>query len=385
MVQRVGVVGAGNISDIYIQNARRFPGIEVVACASRRGESAGEKAARYGLRAMSVPDLIGADDIDIVLNLTIPEAHHDVSLAAIAAGKHVYSEKPLGVSLSEGSAILTAADAAGVRVGCAPDTVLGPGVQSSRKLIDDGETGEIVGGLSAVLSHGMEDWHPSPEFYYRRGGGPVLDMGPYHLTALVTLLGPVSSVLASGRIGAAERTVTAEGAMKGRTFRADVLTTVNALLRFTSGAEIAFLSSWDVWNHGLRPIELYGTRASLRVPDPDFFGGAPELSTGGPWTVIDTAAMPLGAINYADPADRSGRLTLANYRGVGLADMGRAIETGRPHRCSGALALHVLAVMEGILESAVSGRRTDIAITATRPAPFGAADLVDLGTEEKAT
>ena len=316
---------------------------------------------------MAVADLIAADDIDIVLNLTIPEAHRDVSLAAIAAGKHVYSEKPLGITLAEGKAIVAAADAAGVRVGCAPDTVLGPGVQFSRKLIDEGETGAIIGGLSAVLGHGMEDWHPNPEFYYRRGGGPVLDMGPYHITALVTLLGPVASVQATGRIGTAERTVTAEGPTKGKTFRAEVLTTVNALLSFRSGAEIAFLASWDVWNHGLRPIELHGTKASLRVPDPDFFGGDVELSSGGAWTVSDTSAMPLGAINYSDPADGSGRLTLANYRGVGLAEMAQAIETGRPHRCSGVLALHVLAVLEGILESAASGRKVDIAIPAEQP------------------
>lgn len=378
MVLRVGVVGCGNIADIYIRNARRFPGIGVVACASRHMESARAKAALYGLRAVDTADLIRSDDIDVVLNLTIPEAHHDISLAAIAAGKHVYSEKPLGITVAEGAAILAAAGAAGVRVGCAPDTFFGPGVQLSRRLIDEGRTGEIIGGLSAVLSHGMEDWHPNPQFYYRHGGGPVFDLGPYHITALVALLGPVASVRASGRIGAAERTITADGPMKGRTFRPEVLTTVNALLSFASGAEIVFLASWDVRNHGLRPIELYGAAASLRVPDPDFFGGAVEISSGGAWELLDTAALPLGAINYADPAEKSGRLTLANYRGVGLADMADGIETGRPHRASGALALHVLAVMEGILAAVANGRRIDIAIPAERPAPFGAADLAAL-------
>jgi predicted dehydrogenase len=384
MVLRVGVVGCGNISDIYIRNARRFPGIEVVACASRGNESARAKAAQYGLRAIEVVDLIRSDDIDIVLNLTVPEAHSDISLAAISAGKHVYSEKPLGITVAEGAAILAAAAAAGVRVGCAPDTFFGPGVQSSRRLIDDGRTGEIVGGLSAVLSHGMEGWHPNPEFYYRRGGGPVLDLGPYHITALVALLGPVATVRASGRIGAVERTISAAGPMQGRTFRPEVLTTVNALLRFASGAEIVFLASWDVHNHGLRPIELHGTTASLRVPDPDFFGGDVEISDGGAWEVYSTAAMPLGTINYADPADASGRQTLANYRGVGLADMADGIETGRPHLASGALALHVLAVLEGILAAADTGRSIDIAMPAERPAPFGAADLAALETSRAA-
>jgi predicted dehydrogenase len=376
MVQRVGIVGCGNISDIYIRNAKLFPGIAVIACASRGDASARSKADRYGLRAMSVRDLIGAEDIDIVLNLTPPEAHHDVSQAAIAAGKHVYSEKPLGIAVAEGAAIVAAADAARVRVGCAPDTVLGPGVQVARRLIDDGETGEIVGGVAAVLSHGMEDWHPNPEFYYRRGGGPVLDMGPYHITALVTLLGPVRSAQAAGRIGAAERLVTAEGPQKGKRFRPEVMTTINALLSFRSGAEIAFLTSWDVRNHGLQPIELYGTRASLRVPDPDFFGGDIELSAGGGWTSIETATLPLGTPNHADPA-ADGAL-FANYRGVGLAEMARAIEAGSPHRCSGALALHVLAVMEAILESAASGERIDIRGAVERPAPFGGEDVATL-------
>ena len=185
----------------------------------------------------------------------------------------------------------------------------------------------------------MEDSHPSPEFYYRRGGGPVLDMGPVAITALVTLLGPVRSFQAAGRIGAARTDGHGRGAGKGRALSPEVITTINALLSFRSGAEIAFLSSWDVRNHGLRPIELYGTRASLRVPDPDFFGGEIELSTGGGWTSIDTASLPLGGPNHADPA--AGGTLFANYRGVGLAEMAQAIETGRPHRCSGALALHV--------------------------------------------
>lgn len=375
MVQRVGVVGSGNISDIYIANAAAlFPGIAIVACADIRAEAAREKAARYRLKAMSVGDLIGAEEVDIVLNLTVPAAHAEVSLAAIASGKHVHSEKPVAISVADGSAILAAADTAGVRVGAAPDTVLGPGVQLSRKLMADGETGEIISGVAAVLSRGMEHWHPNPEFFYRKGAGPVLDLGPYHVAALTTLLGPVKSVRATGRIGFAERTITADGPMKGRSFRVETLTTVNALLSFRSGAELSFLASWDVWKHGMRPIELHGTKASLRVPDPDFFGGYVELSTGGAeWRPFDTAAMPLGAINY--PADHP---RLANYRGIGLADMARAIETGRPHRCSGRFALHALAVMNGILESAGSGQPVEIAIPTDRPAPFGAADAAEL-------
>ena len=245
-----------------------------------------------------------------------------------------------------GRALLAQAEAAGLLVGVAPDTVLGPGVQTARRLIEDGETGDIIGGVSTVLSRGMEHWHPNPVFYYQNGAGPVLDLGPYHVAALTTLLGPVKTVRATGRIGSAERTVTADGPMQGKSFKVETLTTVNALLSFVSGAEITFLASWDVWSHGMRPIELYGEKASLRVPDPDFFGGFVELSgTDGTWREFDTAGMPLGAINYpaAEPL-------LANYRGIGLADMARAIETGVPHRCSGRFALHALAVMNGILD-----------------------------------
>ena len=372
---RVGVVGCGNISDIYLSNAALFPGVKMVACASRHIEAAREKAARYGLRAMSVADLIAADEVDIVLNLTIPAAHAEITQAAIAAGKHVYSEKALAISLAVGVAILAAADAAGVRVGVAPDTILGPGVQLARRLIGEGRTGEIISGVAAVLSRGMEHWHPSPAFYYRAGGGPVLDLGPYHVAALTTLLGPVRSVVARGRIGLAERTITADGPLKGTSFRAETLTSVNALLSFRSGAEITFLASWDVWNHAMRPIELHGSAASLRVPDPDFFGGDVELSHGGPncWERFDTTALPFGRINYPSREPH-----LANYRGVGLADMALAIATGRPHRCSGRFALHALAVMTGILASATEGHAVDIVDVTEPPAPFGHADAAEL-------
>jgi predicted dehydrogenase len=374
MPLRVGVVGCGNISDIYLTNARLFSSLAMVACADLRAEAAAAKAARYGVRAMSVGDLIGADDIDIVLNLTVPAAHAEVSLAALAANKHVYSEKPLATSLADGSAILAAADAAGVRVGTAPDTVLGPGVQLSRRLIDSGETGEIISGVAAVLSRGMEHWHPNPDFFYRAGAGPVLDLGPYYMAALTTLLGPVRTVRATGRIGFAERTVSATGPMQGQSFKVETLTTLNALLSFQSGVELVFLASWDVWHHGMRPIELHGKGASLRVPNPDFFGGVVELAKGEQaWESFPTAHLPLGRINY--PAAKP---ELANYRGIGLAEMADAILTRRPHRCSGRFALHALAVMNGILESATEDRSVAVAVGAERPEPFGEADAAAL-------
>jgi predicted dehydrogenase len=371
----IGLIGCGNISDIYLTNAKLFRDLAMVACADLRPEAASAKATRYGLRSMSVDGLIAADDIDLVLNLTVPAAHTEVSLAAIAAGKHVYTEKPLAITLADGMAILGAAVAAKVRVGSAPDTVLGPGVQQSRAMMGDGLTGEIVSGVSAVLPRGMEHWHPNPDFFYRAGAGPVLDLGPYHIAALTTLLGPVKTVRAAGRIGFTERTVTAAGPMMGKSFKVETLTTVNALLSFHSGAEVTFLASWDVWNHGLRPIELYGKVASLRVPDPDFFGGVIELSEGRDrWKPFETSRLPLGGTNWPTAEPR-----LANYRSVGLADMATAILTGRPHRCSGEFALHGLAVMLGILESAIEGQAVEIAVATEQPQPFGKDDLAGLG------
>jgi predicted dehydrogenase len=373
MTLNVGIVGCGNISDIYIANSALFDSFVMVACADVRPEAAAATAAHHGLKAMDVAALMANDNVDIVLNLTIPAAHFEISSAAIAAGKHVYGEKPLALSVADGTALLAEADAAGLAVGSAPDTVLGPAVQLSRKLMEDGETGEVIGGVAAVLSRGMEHWHPNPSFYYQKGAGPVLDLGPYHVAALTTLLGPVRSVRATGRIGAASRTVTADGPTRGTTFPVEVLTTVNALLSFRSGAEVAFLASWDVWNHGMRPIELHGQKASLRVPDPDFFGGDVELSTGDGWRIFDTAGLRLGSINYPAAAPR-----LANFRGIGLADMAAAIETGRPHRCSGRFALHALAVMTAILEAADTGKAVDVAIEAEQPAAFTERDAAAL-------
>ena len=224
-------------------------------------------------------DLLKSDDVDIVLNLTIPEAHAEVSLQAIDAGKHVYSEKPLATAVADGVAIVAAAQAKGLRVGAAPDTVLGAGIQEARALIDAGAIGKPLTGLAAVMSHGMEHWHPNPGFFFRAGAGPVFDMGPYYLSALVTLLGPVASVQATGQIGFKERIVTTPGSpVHGQSIKVETLTNVHALLDFASGAQVTFLASWDVWKHGVPPIELHGQKASLRLPDPNWFGGDLQIA-----------------------------------------------------------------------------------------------------------
>lgn len=371
MAMRVGLVGCGNIADIYLLNAARFRDIGFVACADLKPEAAAARAEQYGIAARPVGDLLASDDVDIVLNLTIPEAHAEVSLAALAAGKHVYSEKPLATTLAAGDAILAAAAPGGLRVGAAPDTVLGAAVQQARALIDAGEIGRPLTGLAAVLSHGMEHWHPNPGFFFRPGGGPVFDMGPYYLATLVNLLGPVASVQATGQIGFAERVVTTPGSpVLGQSIKVEVLTSAQALLEFASGAQVTFLASWDVWNHGVLPIELHGQAASLRVPDPNWFGGDLHLATDSKsWRAVETGAMAFGGANWPAAAPR-----VANYRGLGLAEMARAIQDGRPHRASGEVARHVLAVMAGILDAATGGGRVAIDRPCERPAALGEAE-----------
>jgi predicted dehydrogenase len=371
MSARIGLIGCGNISDIYLRNAALFKDIRFTACADLRPEAAEAQAERYAIAPRTVDELLASADVDIVLNLTVPEAHAEVSLAAIAAGKHVYTEKPLATRLEDGVRLLEAAAAANLRVGAAPDTVLGAGIQTARALIDQGRIGKPLLGLAAILSHGMEHWHPNPFFFFQPGAGPIFDMGPYYLTTLVTLLGPVASVIATAQTGFAERVITTKTSPHlGQSIKVATPTSAQALLEFHNGAQVTFLASWDVWKHGLPPIELHGTEASLRVPNPNWFGGDVELAEGrGDWTVTSTDDGVFGARNYEASDGRH-----ANYRGLGLAEMARAIAEGRPHRASGDVGLHVLAVMAAILESAEIDRRVRIEQGCERPAALGAGE-----------
>jgi predicted dehydrogenase len=374
---RVGIIGCGNISDVYIRNAKLFNDLEIIACADIIPAAAERLAGKYSLREMNVRALLGADDVEIILNLTLPAAHAEVSRAAVAAGKHVYSEKPLATSLQDAVALTEEAEAKDLRLGCAPDTILGAGLQTAKALIDEGRVGQIITGLAAVMTKGMEHWHPNPAVFYQRGAGPVLDLGPYYVSALTALLGPVSQVRAVGQISPLERRY-GDGPRKGETFPVGTFTTLNAILTFFGGANVSFLASWDVWRHGVRPIELHGTLASIRVPDPDTFGGDVEVSAENvlqnihdaanvalagrqvEWLIDETGGKTFGGINY--PA---GNPVIANYRSLGLAEMANAIVEGRPHRCSGRFALHALAIMLGIIESAESGDPVKIGVPGT--------------------
>jgi predicted dehydrogenase len=375
MTTGIALIGSGNIALTYARMIPQFAGLKLVAVADIRPEAARTLGEAHRVAHGSPAEVLRRDDVDIAVNLTVPNAHAEVSLAALEAGKHVFSEKPLAVDPADGRAILAAAAARGLRVGCAPDTVFGPGVQRARAVIDSGEVGPILAGSAAIMSHGMEHWHPDPEFFFKPGAGPVLDLGPYYLGAMVVLLGPIAEIRATAKVGFAERLVTAEGPRKGQSVRVETPTTVHALLRFASGADIVFQASWDVWKHSLPLIELYGAKGGLRVPDPNFFGGEVGVSSGrDEWRTIGTSDTRLGIPNY--PWD--GPFEKANYRGLGLADMAQAIATGRPHRASGDVAQHVLEAMVGILAAAETDRPVRLESRPERPAPLSDAEAATL-------
>lgn len=351
---RVGLIGCGTISAAYLQAARHFPEIAMVACADLDEARARATATRFGLHATGVDALLADPSIELVLNLTVPQAHVPVGLAALAAGKHVHSEKPLAVEPGEGRRLVLAAEAAGLRLGCAPDTFLGGAHQTARKLVDDGAIGRPVAGTAFMMNHGHEHWHPDPGFYYRAGGGPMLDMGPYYVTNLVNLLGPVSRVLGHASRGASQREVTSEP-QRGRMLPVEVATHVTGVLEFVAGAVVTITTSFDVWRHGHGNMELYGTEGSLVVPDPNRFGGAVRLAQGRK----DWADMP-HTHGFGD----------GDWRILGLVDLARALRQGRPHRCDGRLALHVLEVLAAFQQSSDLGQAVTIEAACGRPAPL---------------
>ena len=362
----VGIIGCGTISDAYLKGAARSQLIRVKSCADLKAEAAQAKASAYGIAAVPVDALLADPDIEIVINLTVPLAHGPVSRQIITAGKHVYSEKPLAARFSEGQALMLAAAGCGVRVGCAPDTFLGAAHQACRRAIDAGRIGRPIAGAAAVLSHGIEHWHPNPEFFFKRGGGPIHDIGPYYVTQLVNLLGPVSRVTAQASTGSPTRTVTSEP-RRGQLIEVEVPTTVNGVLSFAGGANVALSASWDVWKHRRLPFEIYGTEGNMVVPDPNFFGGAPEISErDSDWQELDISAHPFRTANRTL---RSGA-QVADYRIVGLLDMAAALRQGRAHRANGELALHVLEVLDAFERSSVEGRHVMIETPCERPEPL---------------
>ncbi len=365
----VGVVGCGVISTIYMQNLVAFHGLRPVACADLLDDSARIQAERFGIRALAIEALMRDPEVDIVVNLTTPNAHFEVSHAALTAGKHVFSEKPLCVSADDGHRLVAEADRRGLKFGCAPDTFLGAGGRLARELVDAGKVGSVLAGSCFLMSHGMEHWHPNPEFFFKPGGGPILDMGPYYLAALCNLLGSIESVQAKASIGFVERVVTAEGPRKNDRIAVETPTTVMALIHFASGADIALAMSWDVWRHGHPPIELYGTEGSLRVPDPNFFGGSVEVTArGGDWQLLDSSSRLYGKPNWRSLSWPASAPDRANYRCLGIADLASSVLNGTPHRSTGAFAAHVLEVMHALLRAGADGGTVKIGSRIERPA-----------------
>lgn len=347
----VGIIGCGNISEAYLKAAGTFPILDIRGVADLRSEAAQARADAFGLRAMSVSALLGDPSVDIIVNLTIPAAHVEVGLQAIEAGKHVHSEKPLGVESKHARKLLERAAARGLRVGCAPDTFLGGAHQTCRKLVDEGAIGRPVAGTAFFMCPGHESWHPNPAFYYAPGGGPMLDMGPYYITDLVNLLGPVEQVAGMTGRSRDSRTIGSQP-LAGQTIQVEVETHVAGTMRFVSGAVVTIAMSFDVPVHRHAPIELYGTEATLLVPDPNRFGGAIEIGRNKSWSERPTEHR------YAD----------GNYRIIGVADLAHAIRSGRPHRASGELAYHVLEVMEAFEKSSKTREHIAIESRPERPA-----------------
>ncbi|HHY81221.1 MAG TPA: Gfo/Idh/MocA family oxidoreductase [Clostridiales bacterium] len=353
---KVGIIGCGNISDIYLKNCTGVYSIlEVAAVADLIPERARAKAEQYNIPKACLPEELLADpEIEIVLNLTIPKAHAEVCLASLQAGKHVYVEKPLAVTREDGKKIITLAKEKGLRVGSAPDTFLGAGIQTCRKLIDDGWIGTPIAATAFMTCHGHESWHPDPEFYYQIGGGPMFDMGPYYLTALIALLGPVIRVTGSAQKSFSQRTITSKPKY-GKVIDVEVPTHVAGVLDFENGAVATIVTSFDVWHANLPRIEIYGSSGTLSVPDPNTFGGPVYVRRAD---AADWSEIPL-AFGFAE-----------NSRGIGAADMAHAIRSGRAHRANGDMAYHVLDIMHAIHDASALGKHIQLESTCVRPAPF---------------
>jgi predicted dehydrogenase len=362
----VGILGCGNISTTYFQLSPLFKGIKVLACADLNPEAAKLRASEYGVKAQTVDELLANDDLDVIVNLTIPDAHFAVSKAILQAGKHVYSEKPLTVTLEQGKELQALGREKNLAIGCAPDTFLGGAHQLARAYIDEGKVGRITSGTCHVMSPGMEMWHPNPGFFFLNGGGPILDLGPYYVANLVNFLGPVKRVAALTSMANPTRTITSEP-LKGQVIPVETPTNIHALLEFAEGATITLSASWDVWSHRHANMELYGTEGSIYVPDPNFFGGVVEAS-GRDKDIqpLKEWDHPFGKANQEHPNGPR-----ANYRTAGLADMAMALIEGRDIRCSIDRALHGVDVMTSILKSGAEGNFVATTTTCTKPAALG--------------
>ncbi len=351
----VGVIGAGNVSSQYLNAAKFFQAFQITALADLDLERAKARASEFGVtKALSVEDLLADETLDLIINLTIPSTHVEVSRRILEAGKSVYSEKPLGTVREEAEPLLELARSKNLRIGCAPDTFLGAGLQTSRKVIDDGWIGEPLGATAFMMGRGMEMWHPDPYFFYQAGAGPLFDVGVYYVTALVHLLGPVHKVASTAKTTFPERLITSQP-LFGTKIPVGTPTHISSLLSFESGAAGTLMASFDVWASDTPRIEIYGSEGTLSVPDPNTFGGPVRIKRAG---ASDWSPLPL-THGYTE-----------NSRGLGVADMAHALASGRPHRASGELAYHVLDIMQSVLEAAEAEKTLTLKSRTDRPALF---------------
>ncbi|HLG62368.1 MAG TPA: Gfo/Idh/MocA family oxidoreductase [Ktedonosporobacter sp.] len=351
----IGIIGCGQISSVYLEAPRTFDILSVAACADIAMERAQAQAQRFGVpRACSVEELLADQQIEIVVNLTIPKAHAKVSEAILQAGKAVYSEKPLAIDRAQGQALLDTAHARELRIGCAPDTFLGGGIQTCIQLINEGQIGTPVAATAFMMNHGPEHWHLDPDFYYQPGAGPMFDMGPYYLTALIAMLGPVRRVTGSTHMASSERTITSQ-LKYGTKIIVNTPTHVAGVIDFVSGAVGTIITSFDIWSHRLPRIEVYGTEGTLSVPDPNTFGGPVYLRRAHEkeWSEITLSH------GYTK-----------NYRGIGVADMAYAMRSGRSHRANGEMAYHVLDIMQAFHDASKEGRHIELTSQCNRPTPL---------------
>ncbi|MBS0664290.1 MAG: Gfo/Idh/MocA family oxidoreductase [Verrucomicrobia bacterium] len=356
----VGIVGCGSISDAYFIGSKKFDILNIVACADLDPARAEAKAAKYGVRACAtVADLINDPEVEIVVNLTVPKAHVEVNLAALKAGKHAYCEKPFGLNPAESAKVIALAKKKKLLVGSAPDTFLGGGIQTARKLVDDGAIGRPVAALAFMMCRGHESWHPSPQFYYQKGGGPMFDMGPYYLTALVNLLGPARRVTGSTAKTFRERLITSQP-FNGTKIPVETPTHLTGTIEFANGAIATVVMSFDTWPYPLPCIVLYGTESTMEVPDPNSFGGPVKLRSAD--------GKAYHEIAHTHTTDRG--------RGAGVADMAYSIlRRSRKHRANGDLAQHVVEIMAAFERASTSGKAVVLKTTCKRPAalPVGLA------------
>ena len=339
-----------------------FNGYRITSCADINPDAARTRADEFGISALSVEAMLQQSDIDLIINLTVPIAHFEVSAQCLKAGKHVYSEKPYVLSLEDGLALNRLADESGLRIGSAPDTFLGGAHQVARECLESDRIGKISGGSCAVQSAGMESWHPDPDFFFQTGGGPILDIAPYYVSNLVQLIGPVARVVAMGSRPRDVRVIGSEP-RAGEEIKVEVDTSVRSILQFHSGAQVSLVASWDVVTHEQNHMELYGARGTLYVPDPNRFGDTVRVSNGETESILE----PLPTLGQPNFEDANGNF-IANYRGIGLADMVAGIADNRPHRCSGQLALHVMEVLTAILTAAEEQRSVELTTTCRQPA-----------------